>query len=77
MKGVADFGQHDNVASELANLSRDPALTLKPDPSFRPKFRNPDEIIENDFNVIDACRRPGSAMSPRWTCAIWRRSPKE
>ena len=77
MKCTADFVQHDGVASELAKLSRDPALTFKPDPSFRSKFRNPDEIIENDFNVIDGCRCPGYAMSARWTGAAWRRSPKE
>lgn len=77
MKGAADFAENDSVASELAKLSRDPALTFKPDPSFRPKFRNPDEITENDFNVTDARACPGSAMSPSWTCAAWRRSPKE
>ena len=77
MKGVVDFAQNDSVASELAKLSRDPALTFKPDPSFHPKFRNPDEIIENDLTVIDAGVCPGSAMSARWTRAVWRRSPKE
>ena len=77
MKGAADFVQYDSVAWELAKLSRDPALTFKPDPSFRPKFRNPDEIIENDLHVTDDWRCPGSAVSRRWTCAARRRSPKE
>jgi hypothetical protein len=77
MKASADFVQNDSVPSELAKLSRDPALTFRPDPSFRPKFRNPDEIIESDFNEIEAGACSISTMSPRWTYAAWRRSPKE
>lgn len=77
MKAPADFVQNDNVATELAKLSRDPALTFRPDPSFRPKFRNPDEIIESDLNQIGAGACPVSTISARRTCAAWRRSPKE
>ena len=78
MKTAAHFVQSDRVVSELAKLSRDPALTFRPDPAFRSKFRNPDEIIEDDFNLIDASAWPVSAMPQRWTCsASWRRSPKE
>ena len=77
MKAAADFVENANAVSELAKLSRDPALTFRPDPSFRPKFRNPDEIIESDLNEIEAGACPVSTMSARWTCAAWRRSPKE
>jgi hypothetical protein len=71
--------QSDSVVSELAKLSRDPALTFRPDPTLRSKFRNPDEIIEGDFNFVDAgAAFPVCAMPPRWTSAAsWRRSPKE
>lgn len=69
--------QNDSVASELAKLSRDPALTFRPNPSFRPKFWNPDEIIESDSNEIEAAACSISTMPPRWTCAAWRRSPTE
>jgi len=70
--------QSDSVVSELAKLSRDPALTFRPDPTLRSKFRNPDEIIEGDFNFGDAGASLVCAMPPRWRCAAsWRRSPKE
>jgi hypothetical protein len=70
--------QSDSVVSELAKLSRDPALAFRPDPTLRSKFRNPDEIIEGDFNFVDAGACPVCAMPPHWTCAAsWRRSPKE
>jgi hypothetical protein len=43
MKPPADSSQIKGDFSELAGLSRDPALTFKADPSFQAKFRNPDE----------------------------------
>jgi hypothetical protein len=64
--------------SELATLSRDPALTLRPDPAFRAKFRNPDEIIEGDFNGIEAGVHAVFSTPLRWAgAASWRRSAKE
>jgi hypothetical protein len=78
MKGTAYSVQSETMVSELATLSRDPALTFRPDPAFRAKFRNPDEIIEGDFNGIEADARPISPMPQRWACAgSWRRSPKD
>jgi hypothetical protein len=78
MKATAHFVQSEKFASELATLSRDPALTFRPDPAFRAKFRNPDEIMEGDFNGIDAGMRPVSATPPRWACAAsGRRSLKD
>jgi hypothetical protein len=78
MKATAHFVQSEKFASELATLSRDPALTFRPDPAFRAKFRNPDEIMEDDFNGIDAGMRPVSATPPRWACtASGRRSLKD
>jgi hypothetical protein len=78
MKGTAHFVQSETMASELATLSRDPALTFRPDPAFRAKFRNPDEIIEGDFNCMEAGTPRVSAMPLRWACAAsWRRSPKD
>jgi hypothetical protein len=59
-------------------LSRDPALTFRPDPAFRVKFRNPDEIIEGDFNGFDAGMRPVYTPPLRWSCAAsWRRSARD
>jgi len=58
-------------------LSGDPALTVRPDPDFRAQFRNPDEIIEGDYNSIDVELRSVFA-TPRWAgTASWRRSPKD
>ena len=66
------------TVSELAALSRDPALTFRPDPTFRAKFRNPDEIIEGDLKRTDTAARPYLTAPPSWTCAAsWLRSPKE
>jgi hypothetical protein len=79
MKPAADFVQNERAAvSELAALSRDPALTFRPDPTFRAQFRNADEIIEDGFEGIDASARPVFIAPPRWTYpALWRRCPKE
>ena len=78
MKPTPHFVQSEKFASELATLSCDPALTFRPDPAFRAKFRNPDEIMEGDFNGIDAGTRPVSAMPPCWAyAAAGRRSPKD
>jgi len=77
MKSAADFAQRERVAvSELSRLSSDPALTFRPDPAFRAKFRNPDEIIEGDFNQVGT--RAVATVPARRTCAaLWRRSPKD
>jgi hypothetical protein len=78
MKTAAHFVESERRVSELATLSRDPTLTFRPDPAFRAKFRNPDEIIEGDFNGIEASARPPFATPQRWACAAsLRRSPKD
>jgi hypothetical protein len=77
MKSAIDLMQNERI-SELAMLSSDPALALKPDPMFRAQFRNPDEIIEGDFNGIEANTRPPFATPQPWACATsLRRSPKD
>jgi len=78
MKLAADFMHNDRVVSELAMLSSDPALARKPDPRFRAKFRNPDEIIEDDFKWTNAGPHPVPTLPPTWTSAtFWYRSPKD
>ena len=78
MKPTAHLVQSEKFASELATLSCDPALTFRPDSAFRTKFRNPDEIMEGDFNSIDAGMRPVSETPPRWAyAAAGRRSLKD
>lgn len=77
MKPTAGFVQNERMVSELAMLSRDPALTFRPDPAFRANFRNPDEIAEGDVDRIYAGPRPVCTVAPQWTCAALRRSPKD
>ena len=64
-------------ASELSRLSRDPELAFRPDPAFRPNFRNPDEILETDAKSVHDNAHHLSTIPPAWRCATWRRSPKE
>lgn len=79
LKPTTDFVEKETrVISELATLSRDPALTLRPDPAFRAKFRNADEIMEDDLERIDASARlVFTAPPPRKCTASWRRCPKD
>jgi len=80
MKQAADFVEKERAAmvSELAALSCDPALTSRPDPAFRAKFRNADEIMEDDWEDIEAGARPAFTAPPRRTCAAsLRRCPKD
>ena len=66
------------VVSELARLSGDPALATRPKPTFCPKFRNADEVIDNDFGRFDIVSDPAITLSPTWTgTTLWRRSSKE
>ena len=78
MKTSAHFAQSEGPVSELAALSYDPALAFRSNPAFRAKFRNPDEIIEGDFDGIHSLTRRHFATAQLWTgTASWRRSPKE
>ena len=66
MKPTADFVEDERaLVSELAALSRDPALTFRPDPAFRAKFRNADEIVEDGLERIDASARPVFTAAPK------------
>jgi hypothetical protein len=68
----------EGVVSELATLSSDPTLANRPDPTFRPKFRNADEVIDIDFRRFDMVSRRVIAFAPTWTgTTLWRRSPKD
>jgi hypothetical protein len=63
--------------SELTMLSRDPALTFRPDPAFRAKLRNPDEIIDGDFDGLHSLARALTPSRQTWAgIASWRRSLK-
>lgn len=78
MKATSSSTRIENTLWELATLSADPALTFRPDPTFRAKFRNADETFEGNFNGFDTDTRPLSMTSARWRgVACWRRSPKD
>lgn len=79
MRQATDFVGNKKVAvSELAALSGDPALTFRPDPAFRAKFRNADEIIEDGFERVDGSAGPVFTAPPQRTRAeSWRRCPKD
>jgi len=78
MKTSSHIAQSDGQVSELAALSCDRALAFRSNPAFRAKFRNPDEIIEGDFDGIHSLTRPHFAKAQLWTgAASWHRSPKE
>ena len=78
MKALTDFAQSNNAVLELATLSRDPALTFRPDPRFRAQFRNPDEIIEGEYNSVDMGVHTVGRTPMHWRgAASWRRSPKD
>ena len=62
--------------SELERLSSDPALTRHPNPKFQAKFRDPDELYEEepiDTGVVSS----GPCAQPYRTGGELRRSPKE
>jgi hypothetical protein len=63
-------------ASELERLSNDPALAKHPDPKFRTKFRDPDELYEEEPIGIGVVST-GPRTQPRRIGGELRRSPKE
>jgi hypothetical protein len=79
MRMEADYSQSTNaMISELAALSSDPSLSFRPDPAFRAKFRNPDELVEAESRNVEAGMRTVAATSATWAnAASWRRSPKD
>jgi hypothetical protein len=75
---VRTYSNNDKAFSELATLSRDPALAFRPDPAFRARFRDPDEIIEGDFDGVHTSTNFVFTTPPQWQgAASWRRSPKD
>lgn len=78
MRMEALYSQSTNaLMSELATLSSDPSLSSRPDPAFRAKFRNPDELVEGE-SYVEAGTRAVAATSATWVrTASWRRSPKD
>lgn len=70
-------GQTDIVTAELARLSSDPEITRKPDARFHPKFRDPDEIGDEELEEVGV-GAGGHHSPPAWTGASSsRRSPKD
>ena len=69
-------GRESVCTSELERLSSDPALAKHPDPKFRPKFRDPDELHEEEpIGTLVVSTAPRT--QPRRTGGTLRRSPKE
>ena len=69
-------GRESVYTSELERLSSDPALTRHPNPKFQAKFRDPDELYEEeptDTGVVSS----GLCAQPYRTGWELRRSPKE
>jgi len=64
--------------SELRKLSSDPAIIRHPDPEFRFKFRDPDELGEEEpFEFVLNSTTPARRAYPTNTDWTLRRSPKE
>jgi hypothetical protein len=78
MRIDTDFSQSTKaMLSELAGLSCDPELSFRPNPTFRAKFRNPDEIAEAESYEVEAAIRPVASASGTRAHASWRRSSKD
>ena len=79
MRMETGYSQSTNaMMSELATISSDPSLSFRPDPGFRAKFRNPDELIEAESDTVETGMRTVTATSAVWVrAAAWRRSPKD
>jgi hypothetical protein len=64
--------------SELEGQTTDPALTKHPDPAFHAKFRDPDELCEEEPVMVGAEEYSEHRAQPAWfDSQAWRRSPKE
>jgi len=72
------FSPGDLTLSELRRISRDPELTHQPDPNFEIRFRDPDELGEEEAIKLVTC--PVTQVckpAPATTGWYGRRSPKE
>src|SRR5438105_406128 len=66
MKSAADFAQRERVAvSELSRLSSDPALTFRPDPAFRAKFRKAGSGLNVSAGSLDNLESSDTATLSR------------
>ena len=64
--------------SELRKLSSDPAITKHPDPKFHFKFRDPDEVgDEEPVEMVANSSTPPRGVDPARPDWRMRRSPKE
>ena len=74
---TVDTARETFSTSELRRLSSDPAITRHPDPGFHFKFRDPDELGEEEpVEVVNSTISPRRAY-PTTTDWRLRRSPKE
>jgi hypothetical protein len=75
---TVDTGHETFSTSELRRLSSDPAITRHPDPGFHFKFRDPDELGEEEsVELVVNSTTPARRACPTTTDWLLRRSPKE
>jgi hypothetical protein len=75
---TVDTGRETFSTSELRKLSSDPAIIRHPDPEFRFKFRDPDELGEEEpFEFVLNSTTFTRRAYPTTTDWQLRRSPKE
>ncbi len=71
-------GREAFCTSELRKLSSDPAITKHPDPKFHFKFRDPDEVgDEEPVELVTNSSTPPRGVDPARPDWRMRRSPKE
>jgi hypothetical protein len=71
-------GREAFCTSELRKLSSDPAITKHPDPKFHFRFRDPDELgDEEPVQLVVNFTAPPRRAYPTHTDGLLRRSPKE
>lgn len=75
---TVDTARETFSTSELRKLSSDPAITRHPDPGFHFKFRDPDELGEEEpVEFVVNSATPARRACPTTTDWLLRRSPKE
>jgi len=75
---TVDMARETFSTAELRTLSSDPAIIKHPDPRFHFKFRDPDELGEEEpVQVVVNSTTPPRRAYPTNTDWRLRRSPKE
>jgi hypothetical protein len=75
---TVDTARETFSTSELRRLSSDPTITKHPDPGFHFKFRDPDELGEEEpVELAVNSATPARRAYPTTTDWLLRRSPKE